>query len=226
MALLELLNATPSGASLAELCKGTGLSKSTAHGLLHTLIDLGYASNTGSDYSPGTRMRSLCAAHADPADSIRTRFAPALEAFNEICQRDSYLAIPSGTRSYLALQGLDSQGRPIQTNPDTHRDTIRTSAIGKIFLAHDPTLVRRVRRNAPLERSLEQELGRVHDSGFAVDEGASHLGLHCMAIPLRYQGPVIGALAISGKATEMEPRWMNMMAKRALKELRSVISVA
>lgn len=225
MALLEQLNANPHGTGLAELCRSTGLGKSTAHGLLSTLVDLGYVSNVGSEYSPGARIRSLSPDRVDAAEAIRDLFAPALHAFNEICQRDSFLAIPSGTRSYLTLGALDSSGRAFSTHADIRRDAIRTSAIGKIFLAHDPAFIRRVRRNAPLERHLENELNNVCDFGYALDEGSSRQGLHCMAIPLRYQGAFVGALGISGYAADMESGWMKVKAKRALRELGAMVSL-
>lgn len=225
MALLELLNANPAGTGLADLCKTAGLSKSTAHGLLSTLVDLGYASNEGNEYSPGARIRSLSPAQVDTADTVRALFAPALRAFNEICERDSFLAIPSGTRSYLTLESLDHLGRSLATDGDVRRDAIRTSAIGKVFLANDPAFIRRVRRNAPLDRQLEDELLRVNDAGFALDHGTSRQGLHCMAIPLRYQGTLVGALGISAVETAMDPRWMESKAKQALRQLGSMVSM-
>ncbi|MGE8327723.1 IclR family transcriptional regulator [Pseudomonas urmiensis] len=225
MALLEQLNARPHGTALVDLCKSTGLSKSTAHGLLNTLVDLGYAVNAGSEYRPGARVRTLSPAEVDSAEVIRHLFAPALQAFNEICRRDSYLAIPSGTRSYLTLDGLDSRGMPVTAGTDPRRDAIRTSAIGKIFLANDQTFIRRVRRNAPLDQSLETELQHVNHSGFALDQGASRQGLYCLAIPLRHKGRLVGALGASGFAIDMDCAWMQMHAKRALREIGALVSL-
>ncbi|EPK5281614.1 helix-turn-helix domain-containing protein [Pseudomonas aeruginosa] len=223
MALLELLNANPGGTVLANLCRTTGLSKSTAHGLLSTLVDLGYVSNEGNEYTPGSRIRLIATAHPDSADRVSELFTPALHAFNEICQRNSYLAIPSGTRSYLTLNSLDPQGSPLSDPVDARRDAVRTSAVGKIFLAHDRSFARRVRRNASIDRDLEHELMLVNESGFAFDIAASRPGLHCMAIPLRHRGVLVGALGMSGAEEDMEPRWMEMKARQAVRELYSLV---
>ncbi|MBK4998974.1 helix-turn-helix domain-containing protein [Pseudomonas sp. S31] len=223
MALLEQLSTMPRGTGLATLCRNTGLSKSTAHGLLSTLVDLGYVSNEGNEYTSGSRIRSITTVHTDSADWVRELFTPALHAFNEICQRNSYLAIPSGTRSYLTLDSLDQQGSPLSDHVDARRDAVRTSAVGKIFLAHDRSFARRVRRNASLDHDLEHELMLVKESGFAFDISASRPGLHCMAIPLRHQGVLVGALGISGAEEDMEPRWMEVKARQAVRELASLV---
>lgn len=225
MALLEQLNAIPGGSGLAHLCQITGLSKSTAHGLLGTLVDLGYVLNEGNRYRIGPRTLHLAPTPGKTTDLIRELFTPALLAFNDICERNSHLTIPCGTRAYLTLEGLDPLGARISTSIDTRRDAIRTSAVGKIFLAHDLSFIRRVRRNAPLGHDLERELLHVSDSGYAFDRGDSRPGLHCMAIPLRHQGMLVGALSISGADEEMEPGWMEVKAREVQRELGSMVSL-
>lgn len=206
MMLLEKLKMYPDGASLAELCTPNGLTKSTAHGLLNTLTDLGYVSHQGAKYSVGTRVHALASATNDPREEIHETFIPALRAFNELCELDCYLAIASGARTYLTLEAFDQHGRSIVPCIDSQRDAIRTSAIGKVFMAHDPALARTVRRNAPLERSVEDELVRISICGFALDSKASQAGLNCMAIPLRFKGKVVAALGASGESAHLHSK--------------------
>lgn len=138
---------------------------------------------------------------------------------------NSYLAIPSGTRSFLILDSLDAHGRHSALRSDAQRDAVRTSAIGKIFMANDSTLVRQVRRNDPLSQSLENEIRLVGARGFALDQGESCVGMHCLAIPLRYKGAFVGALGISGSADEMSPTWMLSTIKSVLAKLGSATSL-
>ncbi len=224
MAILECLNSNPNGLSLATLCEICGLTKSTAHGLLRTLVDMGYASNIDNQYQLGARTLTLAPSQTRVNETIEL-FTPALHAFNDICQQHSYLAIPSGTRSFLIINSLDSHGRPVAATSDAQRDAVRTSAIGKIFMANDSTLVRQVRRNGPLSQSLENEIRLVGARGFAFDQGESCVGMHCLAIPLRYKGAFVGALAISGSADEMPSTWMLSTVKTVLAKLGSATSL-
>lgn len=224
MYLLETLKEHPQGASLAELCEPLHLSKSTAHGLLRTLADMGYARQQGSLYFAGLRTHTLAPEHISPSADLRQRFIPALRAFNELCGADCFLTVASGNRTYLTLAGLNRDGLPLVLPADTQRDALRTSAAGKVLLANDPALARQVRRAAPLERSLGQELLQIAERGFALDLQSALKNLNCMAIPLRHRGKVVGALGTSGAPNELNPIHMQSMAKRALRELCTMVS--
>ncbi|MFJ4145567.1 IclR family transcriptional regulator [Pseudomonas sp. NPDC089734] len=223
MALLELLKAYPQGARLTDLCVPNGLTKSTAHGLLDTLADMGYVTHQGSRYLLGSRIQTLAHAGHDRNERLRQLFTPALQAFNESCEANCFLAIPSGARTYLTLDALDAGGHPLTQQDDDQRDALRTSAVGKVFLAHDPMLARRVRRSAPLGKDLEHELLRINECGYALDIQASEPGLNCMAIPLRVKGKVVGALGTSGPADRLAPQVMQLMAKRAMRDLFELV---
>lgn len=181
MGLLEQLRDLPQGAA-------NGLTKSTAHGLLNTLVELGYVTHQGNRYWLGNRVRVLAQSPHDPAERIRELFSPALHSFNELCEADCFLAVASGTRSYLTLEAVDRNGVAFEPTVDKQRDALCTSAVGKVLLAHDEQLARRIRRVGAMGRSLEGELTLVRNIGFAVDCQASLPGLNCMAIPLRLEG--------------------------------------
>jgi len=223
MSLLEQLKIFSDGASLADLCASNGLTKSTAHGLLDTLVELGYVSHHGARYSLGTRVWALAPTPNDAAQRIRESFIPALRAFNELCEADCFLTVPSGTRSYLTLEAMDANGAFFRPTDDTQRDALRTSAVGKIFLAHDSGLARRARRNAALDRTLEDELIQVRQNGFALDDQGSQTGLNCMAIPLRMRGQVVGALGTSGSAEQLRPALLQLKARQALRQLYDLV---
>jgi len=223
MRLLEQLRDFPQGGKLAELCSANGLTKSTAHGLLDTLVELGYVTHQGNRYWLGNRVRALAQSPHDPARRIRELFSPALHAFNELCEADCFLAVASGTRSYLTLEAVDCDGVAFEPIIDNHRDALCTSAVGKVLLAHDEQLARRIRREGAIGRSLEGELTLVRNVGFAVDHQASLPGLNCMAISLRLQGQVVGALGTSGRASALRPVLLQLKAKRALRQLYDLV---
>jgi IclR family transcriptional regulator, acetate operon repressor len=223
MSLLERLKTFPDGASLADLCAASGLTKSTAHGLLNTLVELGYVDHQDTQYRMGARAQALAVARNDATARIRELFTPALYAFNELCESDCFLTVPGGTRSYLTLEALDANGRSFRVKEDSRRDAIRTSAVGKVFLAHDAGLARRMRRHAQLGLSLETELVQVRQCGFALDCQGSQPELNCLAIPLRLKGQVVGALGTSGMAEQLKPAVLQLQARRALRQLYELV---
>ncbi|MCQ9425526.1 helix-turn-helix domain-containing protein [Pseudomonas sp. LJDD11] len=224
MSLLEQLKIKPQGARLQELCAATGLSCSTGHGLLDTLVELGYVNRCGTHYSLGLRMGALAESGTAPASRLRELFNPALRAFNELCEENCVLAVPGGTRNYLALAALDRHGRPLEWSADARRDRLTTSAVGKVFLANDPALLRRIRRKQALGPVLEQELAQIGKSGFALDLQNSEQGLHCMAIPLRLNGRLVGALGTGAPAGRLQSAVMSRLARRAMRDLLHLAS--
>lgn len=223
MALLEALREQGGEARLADLAQSTGLSRSTVHGLLDTLVTLGYVSRAQTRYSLGLRLHHL----AEPLDgrgaALRQSFAPALRAFAELCGERCYLAVPAGTRGFLTLAALDGQGRPLAPQPAAARAALSTSAIGKVLLAHDRSLLRRLRRDAALPDSLEGELQQVGRQGFALDLQGSERDLNCVALPLRLRGQVVAALGAGGPASSLSPALMQRLAGRAMRELFDLI---
>lgn len=223
MLLLEILRAQGGSARLGELAARAGLSKSTVHGLLDTLLDLGYVSRAGMDYTLGVRLGLLAQAAQDEKQRLRQAFLPALQAFAEISGENCFLAVASGTQAYLTLEAVDGNGRPLLLAHDEKRDALPTSAIGKVLLAGDRQLARRLCRRQAVSPALAEELARVNDQGFALDLGACEQSLHCVALPLRLRGKVVAALGAGGPAQRLPAALMQRMARRAMNALFDLV---
>lgn len=194
MALLEAIAAAGGEARLVDLSTQVGLNKSTLHGLLNTLAAMGYVSRHGTLYALGLRLRELAQPLADADATLRTAFAPALHGLAKRSGETCYLAVPCGTREYIYIDAVEGNDRLRVASPRGHREGLTTSAIGKIFLAHDPTLVRSLRREGLMPAALEPELQTINDSGYALDLEEAETGLNCLALPLRREGRVIAVL--------------------------------
>lgn len=226
MQLLDALRAQGGSGRLTELATQCGMSKSTAHHLLDTLVGTGHVERTGRQYCLGARLTLLAGQPADAfTQKLRRAFAPALRAFAGMTGQNCFLAIPGGTRSYLTLAALDGQGESLELPRDERRDALLTSAVGKIFLTHDGQLLRRLRRSDAVSATLEDELARVDAQGYALDIGASAPDLNCVALPLRVRGRVVAALSAGGAAAQLGPRQMRAAAARAMRELFDVIKL-
>jgi len=226
MQILDVLREIGGSARLTELAAHCGMGKSTAHHLLDTLVGTGHVARVGRQYCLGARLALLAAQPADGyTQRLRRAFAPALRAFSAMTGQNCFLTMPGGTRSYLTLAALDGHGEPLSLPPDARRDALLTSAVGKVFLAHDGQLLRRLRRNEALGAPLENELARVNAQGYALDIGASAPDLNCVALPLRLRGNVVAALSAGGAAAQLGPRQMRATAARAMRELFDVIKL-
>ncbi|QXH33619.1 IclR family transcriptional regulator [Pseudomonas muyukensis] len=223
MHLLELIRAEGGRARLNDLAALSGLGKSTVHGLLDTLMSLGYVSRDQRHYALGLRLRQLAQPVGETEQRLRQAFTPALRAFAELCGERCFLAVPGGTRAYLTLAALDGRGQPLQLPADTRRDGLTTSAIGKVLLAHDRQLARQLARTQPVAEALTEDLRQVANQGYALDLAASRPDLHCFALPLRLRGQVVAALGAGGPAERLQAPVMRRMASRAMRSLFDLV---
>jgi IclR family transcriptional regulator, acetate operon repressor len=225
MRLLEALAALGGSARLGELADAVGLGKSTVHGVLDTLIEMGYVTRERMRYTLGHRLEMTARPVRTQLQALRQSFAPALRAFNELSGENCFLTVPGGTRAYLTLDALDRDGIALNLPADARRDALTTSAAGKIFLANDPALAGRLRGAQRLSPELETELSTIGAEGYAVDVEASERDLNCVALPLRVQGRVVAALSAGGPSTRLNPAFMRRLAKRSMRDLFNLVKV-
>lgn len=225
MLLLEALNAHGGRARLTTLAEASGLSKSTAHGLLDTLAAMGYVTRDGAHYALGLRLHALARPLDGPHAALRDAFRPALRAFAELCGENCFLAVPGGARSYLTIAAVDGGGQPLRLPDDPRRDAMATSAVGKVLMANDRTLAKRLRQAHRLPDGVDDELRIVRNQGYALDLGASERSLHCVALPLRVRGRVVAALSAGGPSDRLGQPAMQRLASSAMRSLFDLIKL-
>ncbi len=225
MLLLEAIAAAGGEARLADLADQLNLHKSTLHGLLNTLAAMGYVSRQGVRYALGLRLRGIAQPLADADAALRSAFAPALNAIAERSDETCYLAVPCGTREYLYIDALEGNGSLRAASPRGRREGLTTSAIGKVFLAHDPLLVRSLRRASLMPPGLEQELTGIVEQGYALDLEEAEPGLNCLALPLRRQGRVVAALGVAGPSWRLRKAALRRLANAVLNEMFDIIKL-
>lgn len=219
LTLLEAIAAAGGEARLVDLATQLGLPKGTLHGLLNTLAAMGYVSRHGTRYALGLRLRDVAQPLADADVALRTAFTPALRALAEHSGETCYLAVPCGTREYLYINALEGHGSLCMASPRGRREGLTTSAIGKVFLAHDPGLVRSLRRAGLMSAALDKELEAIAEQGYALDLEEAEPGLNCLALPLRQQGRVVAALGVAGPAQRLYQPALRRLAATAMSEM-------
>jgi DNA-binding IclR family transcriptional regulator len=193
----------------------TGLSKSTVHRILQSLVARGFARTDGSGgYLPGPRILTL-------AGLMMQRFDPAQQAATELRDlRDStglavHFAVRAGDEAVYVAK-LDGR-RPYQMRSRVGMSiALHTTAIGKAILANLPIeecdeMISRLTLTAVTEHSitspveLRRQLTRARTQGYAVDGGENDPGISCIgAAVFDYSGAVLGGVSVSALSYDLD----------------------
>src|SRR5215204_3255446 len=206
-AVLRLLARGPGRLGVVELSTALGLPKGTVHGILSTLVGVGFVeqdSDTGK-YQLGAALLHLGTSYLD---------------VNELRSRAINWADALASRSGEAVRiGTLLDGRALIVHhvfrPDDSLQTIEIGlllpphacAIGKVLLAYDgaaATAARRVlepytRRTVCSGTELARALTEIRERGWAGEVEELSVGVAGVAAPIRgHGGLVVGAIGITG----------------------------
>jgi IclR family pca regulon transcriptional regulator len=201
---------------IADIADQLGMSRSTTHRYVITLVALGYLEQGASrKYRLGLRVTDL-GMSALNSTGLREHAHPYLE---ELRQRTSYtssLAVLEGTeilyvdrvRSFRRGQNL----LDLDLHPGSRLPAYCT-AMGKLLLAYLPESSQREELAAikPTKRGpntitskkgLREELDQVHDAGFAVNDEELAADLYSIAAPVRNEArDVVAAVNLSAESS-------------------------
>jgi DNA-binding IclR family transcriptional regulator len=233
MAVLDLV-AERRSMGFSEIAERLELPKSSAHALLRTVEARGYLvlDPEQRTYRLGSRIWELAQACHEIED-LRTLMKPLMDRLVERTGETVQLATLDGTSAvYL---GLSESPHPMKlTSRAGARLPAHASAIGKALLASiDPEEVRRRLGDATLVKltdhtitgvpQLLDELERVRQRGYSVDDEEFAIGLRCIAMPISdIEGAVVGAISVSMPT----PRYSRAVAANARKALAETVAEA
>lgn len=196
------------GAGVSELATALELPKSTIHGYLSTLSELGYLVREGERYEIGTRFLRL-------GEYSRTR----RPAYEMVASKVTALAEQTDERSQFVIaergEGVflyrASGDQAVETDSGTgKRMAMHATAAGKAILAALPESevdaivdqegLPAVTETTITDRSaLDSELQTIREQGCAFNRGENIAGLHAVGVTVcDAESRPIGALSISG----------------------------
>jgi DNA-binding IclR family transcriptional regulator len=219
-AILRLLSGRSRRLGVAELAGELGLPKGTVHGILRTLVHVGFVEQDAESgkYQLGAALLHMGSSYLD-GNELRTR---ALNWADALAARANE-SVRIGTLH---------EGRALVVHhvfrPDNSRQALEVgallpghaTAIGKVLLAHNPYATEAV-IDSGLEaitagtvtdpETLRQELHEVRDHGWASDVEELVAGEVSLAAPIQdRRGVTVGAIGISGPIDRLcdgsEPR--------------------
>jgi len=205
-AALDLLERSPRPLSLREIATELGLPKATAHGILGTLVDIGYVDQAddgsylaaahhggGASNLDGNVLRSAAMGWCDTLASMLD-----LQVWLEVLELDAAVVVHHVFRP-------DDSPQRMRVG---ERLPLHASAGGKLLLAYSQNR-NRLLRNMVLDRftaetvvsrtDLASEIATVRQSGLATEYGEYERGSAALAVPVRGRRPgEIGALVVVG----------------------------
>ncbi len=221
-ALLETVAQAPAPPSLSELATATGIGKSSAHGLLATLVGIGALERDPASkrYRLGPRAQALDGARRPAVlDGARAALPDLAATLGETV----FLGQERGNAVEILAQAGSPHELRLAATPGT-RLSLFAGATGKVALARRaPEERERMLRAHGLRRytarsitdraRYRQELERVAARGVAFDREEYLEGIHAVAVAL----PGGGLLWVAGPATRMDTRRMRAAGARLLK---------
>jgi len=198
-----------SGLSFSEIVKTNNLPKSSAHRILHHLVNLGYLvfdQNT-KKFKGSLKIARLGALVTESID-LRTVARPYLERLHEMTGHTCHLGILNGTRG-VYLDKIEPKTYGIRLFSAAGKDfPLHCTAIGKTLLAFsDPALKSQVLAETldsfteytiTDPEILHDELEKIIKSGYAVDQEEITRGIVCVAAPIRsHNKEVVASISVT-----------------------------
>jgi len=194
--VIDLLSKNPGGLSLFELSAMLDFPKSTVHHILDTLLPHDYILKDSETrkYSLGFKFLEIGKGILDNMD-IRRIAHKYLHELHDKCREAVHLAILRNGK-VIYIDKVDTPGglSPSREIMSIYREK-SLKAYGKNTIT-DPDL-------------LLEELKRVRDQGYAVDDEEYYEGIRCVAAPVRAGGEIVAALSITGSIFTMTREKIN-----------------
>lgn len=211
ISVFEAVVAEGSETSLAAIAVDTGLPKSTIHRILAIWVNRGYLVMTARGrYGPGPQLLGVAGFATATLDYARLA-RPYLRRLQSATEETIHLAMLIGnTPIYVdKLEG----NRPYRMTSTVGMSlAFHSTAIGKAILGHmmkcdqeallaHATLSQSTPRTIVSRADLAQELIRIRQLGYAIDDEENEDGVRCVGAPIfNYRSNVVGAVSISAPA--------------------------
>lgn len=230
--VLRCLGEAEQPLSLGEVCRRSGLPKSTAFKYLRTLRETGFAAHDPETdtYRIGLLVWELGQLSTDQA-RVRELALPEMRKLHRMFDETVNLAVPDGTDAVYLEMIESSRALRMQARLGS-RDPLYSTAVGKAILSTLPedtwrqrvpsTLTPRTPATITSLTELRAELARIRERGYAVDRGENEPDASCLAAPiLNRRGRAIAAVSVSAPDTRLDDGLLTRMAQGVIEAGRA-----
>lgn len=199
--------ATPQG--VTAIGRSLGLPKSSAHRLLAALGRRGLVERSGRGlYRPGVALIGLGLGALEREPVVEVARSILADAASEI--GETHFLVAARARKLVVLDKVEGTGF-LRVSPRVgERVPAHATAVGKIYLAHAPDLVdvdpefeSYTARTVSDPDSLEVEINRVRDLGWALNREEWVPGLGVVAAAIFFRGRLFATVAMGAAAARL-----------------------
>lgn len=195
------------GSGVTEIAESQDMAESTVHSHLATLRDQEYVVKDGTTYRPSLKFLDHGVRVRDEL-SLSDAARPVIEQLSEETGEVAWIVVEEHGR---AVYLMNSSGeKAVQTRGRVgRRTTMHDIAAGKAILAHLPEsrveniidtfgLPERTDKTITDRDELYDNLEKIRDRGYAVNDGETTEKVRAVASPILWGGTVCGAVGIAG----------------------------
>lgn len=226
--ILEAIQGAPSGLPLKSICQLTRINKSTAHRFLKHLERDGYLMHTESGvYLIGPRLAQM-AARVNHRATLQAAAQPILwELWKSTRETVNLAVLDQATVLYVDVLESPHEFR-LSSRVGTRRQ-LHATALGKALAAFLPeeqiegilgaiTFQPLTPKTIMNLVQLRQELEKIRQQGYAVDDEETTLGARCVSAPILGAAQhAIAAISVSGPVTRVAPSQVAAIAQAVIK---------
>jgi IclR family pca regulon transcriptional regulator len=220
---------------VSEIAEMTGLDQATVFRFVYTLEHMGYLirDEESKRYRQSVRMLSL-SLPAREGLTVREVALPVMFELSGKINESVKLAVLDGVEIVM-IALAEVMDKLVYRTPIGHRSPAYCTAQGKVLLAYQPLenwdrlisridFVKRTENTIVDPQVFRQELLKVRQQGYSVQDGELIVGLGSIAAPIfDHTGRIAGAINISGLSMDiMHDERINVYLEELLKSARVI----
>ncbi|HET8546532.1 MAG TPA: IclR family transcriptional regulator [Bryobacteraceae bacterium] len=224
LAILEVVAKSRSGLTFSQIARQLDFPKSSIHCMLLTFERAGYLrrSDTTGRYMCGLKLAHI-ANSALQGVVLREKAGPVLKGLLDRTGLTVHMAIlESGSATLIAK--VERIGSHKVATWVGKRIDVHCTSLGKCLIAYIPEaeLDRLVQQHGLLRHNentisslprLKQELAKIRQAGWALDDEEEEIGIRCIGAPvLGTDGRALAAISVSGTTEEIHIGTMTALA--------------
>lgn len=215
--IINLVAASRRPLALAEICRETGIPKTSAFSILHTLVAknvLELSDENAKTFTLGLGLFETTLAALSGTD-LQKASRPLLDELNALIGETVLFAVEDGGEMVF-LDMLEGASHLKATVKLGARVSMHCSAIGKAVLAAMPeaalleylsntTFERKTERTIVGKAELMRELSATRERGFSIDDEENFLDVRCVGAPIYSRSnKVIAGISITTHKSQVD----------------------
>jgi DNA-binding IclR family transcriptional regulator len=211
----------PEPQTVSDLARALRMPKSTAHRLLaslrrRTLVE----QDEVGRYQPGLGALRLAAGLLEREPVVAAAHSVLVEAARE--SGETFFLVSARAGRLIVLEKAEGTG-VLRVSPEIGSEVpARATAVGKLYLAHAPELLRPSEptrytdRTVVDEDALAEEVEAARRRGFALNDQEWIEGLSVVAAPVFSSGELVGAVCTAMSVARLRSLGVEEVARRAV----------